>query len=115
MSVLVDIVNSIVDLTKEIDDFRSTGIYQFFTKWFAEFVKWIMVAWYKTKLQALVFSWDIAQEILSSLDISNAINSAFSNLDSNVVSILSFFRIPEAINIVLSAYTTRLVMSFISL
>lgn len=113
MSTLTDIVNSIMDIAQSIDDFRSTGIYQFFTKWFAEFIKWWMVGWYKMKFQAMVFAWDIAQEILISLNISEQIHLAFSALDSNVIQIISFFRIPEAINIILSAYTTRFVFNFL--
>lgn len=115
MSTFVDVVNSIVDFRQELDDFRTSGIYKFFTQWFAEFIKWSMVGWFKFKLQALTFAWDVASEILTSLNLSQQIDMAFSALDSNVVSIISFFRIPEAINIILSAYTTRLVMTFIGL
>ncbi|MEI6747373.1 MAG: DUF2523 family protein [Methylococcaceae bacterium] len=115
MSTFVDIVNSIVDIHQQIDDFRSTGIYQFFTKWFAEFLKWWVVGWYKFKLQAITFSWDVASEILSSLNLSTVVTSAFSQLDSKVISIISFFRIPEALNMILSAYVTRLVMTFIGI
>lgn len=115
MSTFVDVVNSIVDFRQELDDFRTSGIYKFFTQWFAEFIKWSMVGWFKFKLQALTFAWDVANEILTSLNLSQQIDLAFSALDSNVVSIISFFRIPEAINIILSAYTTRLVMTFIGL
>lgn len=112
MSVLADIVNAIVDIQNEIEQIRATGIYQFFTKWFAEFIKWSVVGWYKFKLQALTFAWDVAQEILTSLNISSALSSAFSHLDSRVLAIISFLRIPEAVNIIMSAYTTRLVLSF---
>jgi hypothetical protein len=115
MTSFVDIVNSIVDVRQQIDDFRSSGIYQFFTHWFSEFLKWWVVAWYKGKLQAITFAWDVASEILSSLNLSAVVQSAFSQLDSNVVSIISFFRIPEAINLILSAYVTRQVMTFIGL
>ena len=115
MSTFVDVVNSIVDFRQELDDFRTSGIYKFFTQWFAEFIKWSMVGWFKFKLQALTFAWDVANEILTSLNLSQQIDMAFSALDSNLVSIISFFRIPEAINIILSAYTTRLVMTFIGL
>jgi hypothetical protein len=113
MSTLLDITDAIVSFRQDIEDYRSSGIYQFFTKWFAEFIKWSMVGWYKAKLQAIIFSWDVASEILDSLNISEQIETAFGQLDSDLVSIISFFRIPEAINIILSAYTTRLVMTFI--
>jgi hypothetical protein len=115
MSTLVDIVNSIVDINQEISDFRTSGIYQFFKEWFAEFVKWFYVSWYKSKLFAITFAWDVAQEILGSLNLSSAIEEAFGMLDSKVLAIISFFRIPEALNIILSAYTTRLVLTFMGM
>lgn len=115
MSIFVDILDGLTGLRQDFDDMRSGGIYQFFTKWFAEFIKWYMVAWYKAKLTSITFAWDVASEILSSLNISQQINMAFSALDSRVVQIISFFRIPEAINIVLSAYTTRFVLNFLGL
>ena len=115
MSTFVDVVNSIVDFRQQFDDFRTFGIYKFFTQWFAEFIKWSMVGWFKFKLQSLTFAWDVASEILTSLNLSTVVESAFAQLDSKVVSIISFFRIPEAINMILSAYVTRLVMTFIGL
>ena len=112
---LLDIANGIVEFRQDVEDFRSTGIYEFCVKWFAEFIKWYLVGWYKVKLQSITFAWDIAQEILTSLSISEKIDLAFSALDSLVVQVISFFRIPEAINIVLSAYTTRFVLNFLGL
>ena len=115
MATFVDIVNSIVDINQEIEDFRSTGIYQFFVEWFAELMKWFYVGWYKSKLMALTFAWDVAQEILTSLNLSSAIESAFSMLDSKVSGVISFFRIPEALNLILSAYVTRMVLTFMGM
>jgi hypothetical protein len=115
MSTLLDIVNSIVDINQEIQDFRSTGIYHFFVEWFAETMKWFYVGWYKSKLFAITFAYDVAKEILTSLNMSRMIETAFNSLDSRVMQIVTFFRIPEAINIILSAYTTRMVLTFMGM
>lgn len=115
MSTLVDIANAITEFRQDIDDIRSTGIYEFVTKFFAEYIKWAIVGWYKFKLQGVIFAYDIATEILSSINLSEQIDKAFSSLDSQVVQIISYFRIPEALNIVFSAYTTRVVMNFLGL
>lgn len=115
MSTLLDITNAIVGFRQDLEDYRSSGIYQFFTKVFAEFIKWSIVGWYKFKLQSVIFAYDVASEILESLDLSSAIDASFSALDERVVQIISFFRIPEALNIILSAYTTRIVMNFMGM
>jgi hypothetical protein len=115
MSTLLDIVNSIIDINQEIIDFRQTGIYHFFVEWFAELMKWFYVGWYKSKLFAITFAWDVAQEILSSLNLSDAIESAFNSLDSKLLAVVSFFRIPEGLNLILSAYVTRMVLTFMGM
>jgi hypothetical protein len=115
MSTLLDIVDSIVDINQQITDFRETGIYNFFVQWFAEFMKWFYVGWYKSKLMAITFAYDVAQEILTSLNLSSQIDSAFGMLDSKVVGVISFFRIPEGLNIIFSAYMTRMVLTFMGM
>lgn len=115
MSTLLDIANAITEFRQDIDDIRSTGIYEFFTKVFAEYIKWAIVGWYKFKLQSIIFAYDIASEMLSSFNVSGAVDAAFSSLDSDIAQIISFFRIPEALNIIFTAYTTRIVIQFLGL
>lgn len=113
MSVFVDVVNAIVSVGQEISDFFTTGLYETLTQWTAWFIKWSVVAMFKAKLAALEFSWDVAQELLTSLNISAYLNNAWSSLESRTLSMLVFFRVPEAVNIVLGAGVTKFVMRFI--
>ena len=115
MSTLLDITNAITDFRQQIEDIRSTGVYEFFTKLFAEYIKWAIVGWYKFKLQSIIFAYDVASEILSSINLSSVVDTAFSALDARIVQIISFFRIPEALNLIFSAYTTRVVMNFLGI
>jgi hypothetical protein len=112
---LLDITNAITDFRQDIENIRSSGIYEFFTKFFAEYIKWAIVGWYKFKLQSIIFAYDVASEMLSSLNLSQVIDSAFLHLDSRVSKFVFFFRIPEALNLIFSAYTTRIVMNFLGL
>lgn len=112
MSTLLDIANAITEFRQDVENIRSTGIYEFFTKVFAEYIKWAVVGWYKFKLQSIVFAYDVASEILTSYNLKEVVEQAFSSLDGRLVKIISFLRIPEAINMILSAYTTRLVLNF---
>ena len=115
MSTLLDIANAITEFRQDIENIRSTGIYEFFTKVFAEYIKWAIVGWYKFKLESIIFAYDVASEILSSLNLSQVVDSAFNSLDSRVAKFVAFFRIPEALNLIFSAYTTRVVMNFLGL
>jgi len=111
--ILVDIVNAINDASDQIHKFLSDEVYQFLTKFVAWFVKWSVVAMWKIKLAVLKFAWDVAQEIITSLNISQYINAAWSSLNSQVLSMFVFFRVPEAVNIILSASVTKFVLRFI--
>jgi hypothetical protein len=112
---VVDYFNGTVEFFNEMMDFKNSGIYQFFTHFFAEFVIWLSVGLIKSKIAAVSFAWDVAQEILISLNLSSMISQAWGYLDIKVVNLLTFFKIPEAINIVLSAHVTKFVLRLIGL
>lgn len=119
---IIDFFNTILrffsDIAGFINDlwlFIQTGLYQFFTEWFAAFVIWSTVAMLKAKLQLISFSWDVAQSVLVQLDISSFLASAWSQMDSEILNVITFFHVPDAINIILSASMTRYVMRFIGL
>ena len=72
-------------------------------------------AWYviwitKAKIYFVGFSWQVAQEVLNQLNISGTINQYWGAIDSEVMGAVTFFRIPEALNIILNAHLTRYVM-----
>ncbi len=99
----------------QISEFITSGIYDFFTEVFAELVIYLTISAIKFKIFMITFAWNSATQIIISLDLSSHIQSAFSSLDSQLLSFISFLRIPEAINIVMSAYVTRYIMSMIGL
>ena len=73
-------------------------------------------AWYviwvtKAKISFIEFSWTVAQEIINQLNISGTINQYWSTIDSGVMGGLTYFRIPEAFNMLLNAHLTRYVMT----
>jgi hypothetical protein len=96
-------------------DFQHSGIYLFFSKFFAEALKWMLLA----KVQFLVFIipllWSVAKEFLASLHLSELLASAWSSLDPSVTSFAAYLRIPEAISMMLSAHVTRFLMRMIGL
>jgi len=112
MSVLVDVVNAVTGVGQQISDFINVGIYTLLTKFAAQLIKWYVAAMWKAKLAALVFSWGTAQELLSSLNVSSYLNTAWSSLESRTLSMLVFFRVPEAVNIIISAAATKFVFRF---
>lgn len=72
-------------------------------------------AWYviwvtKAKIYFVGFAWNVAQEVINQLNISGTINQYWGSIDSKVMGALTYFRIPDALNIILNSYLTRYVM-----
>jgi hypothetical protein len=65
------------------------------------------------KLNTMALSFDIAGSILNDLDISSHIQDSFSYVDSQTLMIANYFKIPNFIELILTAYTTRFVMGFL--
>ncbi len=103
----------VIDFFNQSLDFIYTGIYDFLTEWTAYFIIKATIASIDFKLFMIRFAWDTAKQILQQLNISNAINNAFSSLDSNVVMVLSFLHVPETINLILMALVTKFVLRFL--
>jgi len=113
MSVIVDIVNAVVEFHDTVTNFISETVYDLLAKWTAWFIEWWAVAWIKIKIQALIFSYKVAQNLIADLNLSAFLNQAWSSLDSKMLSMLVFFRVPEAVNIILSAGMTKFVFRFL--
>lgn len=94
-----------------IADWVSSGIYDFVVELFAWGLIKMEKAYWFMKLETLKFAWDIAKEILDDLNITAAINQAWGRLDSETLAWFSFFKIPEALNTLITAVVTRFVLA----
>lgn len=92
-----------------------SGLYDFFTEWFSAFMIWSTVGTIRFQIWAVGFAWDVAQQVLDQLNISSALSAAWAQLDSQVLNALTFFNVPDAINVLLSARVTRFVLNFMHL
>lgn len=101
------------EFLQSISDFFTQGIYDFFKDALAVLMVKAMVLWFKMQLAGLEFAWGIGSSIIQNLNLSSHINSAFSGLPAQAMSAVSFFRFPEAVNMLLTAGATRFVLNFI--
>lgn len=116
MDTLIALVNSFIALIdtglQYVIDWFYQDIYPFITKTIAEWIKAAVISEIEMKIFLTAFAWDIAQDLLQSLNVSQYISQAWSMLDPRLVQFLTFFRIPEGINLMLSALTTRFLYNF---
>lgn len=69
------------------------------TIWKIEFMAW-----------SVQFSWGIAQAILDQLNISALLDQAFASLDSYILGWVTYLKIPEAVNTLISGFVGKMVM-----
>ena len=80
-----------------------------------QFAAWISIKlaiqWVEFKLFLLVFSWDVAKEILINLQFSDLISASFNNLPPMLKGILLYLHIDKGLSIVTQAFITRLLLT----
>ena len=102
-----------IDFFQWLWDWFSIGIYDFFKGAFVLLTKYAILAYYKSFIFLLDVSYTAFIEIVEALNISDFVKSNYSSLPENVKSALAFFGIPEALNVIFSAFGTRLTMRFV--
>ncbi len=101
------------EFLQSISDFFTTGIYEFFTE-AAKYLTTTVVIWYiKAQIWSLTFAWEVGSSVIANLNLMSQVNSAMGLLPAQVSSGINFFRVPEAINMLLTAGATRLVMNLV--
>jgi hypothetical protein len=100
---------------ESIGTFFNSGIYEWMTETFSEFVEWAVIAKIKFMTFMTVFAWDVASNVLANVGISQQLNQAWGSLDSTFLSHITFFRLPECFNIILQGGATKFVLRFLGL
>lgn len=104
-------MDSFIDAIQYFLDWTSTGIYEFTEQAFKEATAWYVVGVVKAKIYLMGFAWDVAKIVLQNIGLSQFIASTWGSLDNQLVGYLTFFKVPDALNIVIQAYVTRFVLN----
>ena len=113
LDLLFQIFNSIYNFFGYIFTFLSSGIYSFAVWGFSKFIESMVIGYLEFMLWAMPFAWSTAKQILIDLNLSSVVNAAWGQLDSNVLAYATVFRVPEALNLIVSGFFTKFVMRFI--
>lgn len=107
----MEFINDIIDGVYFFIEWIQVGIYTFFEDLLKELVAWIVISKIKFQIWALTFSWDVAKTIIFNLNIGSYINTAYNSLDSVLLAYLNYFRVPDAINLIIQALVTRMTLN----
>jgi len=80
------------------------------TAWIA--VK-MAIQWVEFKLFMLMFSWDVAREILINLQFSDLISSSFNKLPNSVRDILLYLHFDKGLSVITQAFVTRFMLNIL--
>jgi len=109
----MDFFDSVVARLNSIYEFITSGIYDFFVDSFALLVEYLTVSSIKFTIWSMSFAWDVSKSIIEDLGISDTLNNAWSTLPGDTVSILSFFGVPDMVNMLVTAIITSYTLKFI--
>jgi hypothetical protein len=94
-------------------DFLTTGIYTLIKETMVILTKAALYSFIQMQIFALEVAFEAAQDIVNSIGITQQIKQMYSGLPAEVLSGLSFFGIPQALNILFSGLSTRFVLRFV--
>lgn len=71
----------------------------------------LAIQWVEFKLFMLMFSWDVAREILINLQFSDLISSSFNSLPASVRDILLYLHFDKGLSVITQAFATRFILN----
>lgn len=94
-------------------DWIRQGIYEFTQEAFVVATKAAIYSYIQLCLFLIDVAFEVVQEIMADLNLSQYVESAYSAIPQSMRSTLEFFGIPQALTIIFAAIPTRLVMRFV--
>lgn len=105
MDMLIEFMNGAIEFFNDLPD-KSDSYWE-------RIIVWLLIAYLEGKLFMLEISYEIASALISSIGISEAINQAWANVPVTARAVLTYLKIPEAINMIISAFVTRFVLGLL--
>ena len=102
MEMLIDFMNGAIEFFNDLPD-KSDSYWE-------RIVVWLLIAYLEAKLYMLEIAYEIASALISAVGISDAINNAWSSVPTDARAVLTYLKIPEGINMIISAYITRFIL-----
>lgn len=109
----IPFIGDILEFFQSIWDWFYVGIYEFVKDAFVLATKMIIYGYIQGMIFVLEVAYEVFAQIMDEIGVSQKIEQMYGSLDGDVRSMLGFFGIPDALNIIVSAIGTRWTMKFI--
>ena len=107
-------MESIIDGLQYLANFFA-GIGDFAYAVLVQIGSWVVIWWTRLQLFVLGFLWEVAKAILVNVNLSTLVESSWNSIDDRYWPYLSILKLPEAINVLLQAVTTRYVLRLVGM
>lgn len=98
---------------QDIWNWMYLGVYEFAVELMAYATKAAMYTWLQIQLFAIDVAYEVVNDLFQDFGIAQQVQSAWMMVPDQMRSTLSFFGIPQALTIIVSAIPARLAMKFI--
>lgn len=109
----IPFLSDILAWMQSLWDFLYSGVYDFVTEAFVLLTKMAIKGWFEMQLFVAEIGYKAFREVVGGIGIGSTITSYYSSLDGDLRSLLAFFGLPDAVNMIFAAIGTRFSMSFI--
>jgi len=111
----IPFIADILGFFQSIWDWVYSGIYDFTKEAFVLATKVAIYSYFQAVLFGLEVSYQVFQELMSEIGISDKVQQYYNMLDADVRGALAFFGVPDALMIIFSAIGTRWALKFVPL
>jgi hypothetical protein len=92
--------------------FLSIGIWQPLKDLYAYFII-LLSGWFiEMKIDSITFAWGVAKSMLYQLSFNDILDNLFNGFNSQIKDMLLYFKVPDFVYTLVTAYMTRYVMAF---
>lgn len=113
MEWLSGFLDQILDFFQFVWDFLSSGIYDLIKDGLVVLTKAAVYSWIQVQLLALEVAYEAAQDIVTDIGVTQYVRQRYSGIPSQTAATLEFFGVPQALNILFSALSTRFALKFV--
>lgn len=113
MEWLSGFLDQIIAFFQYVWDFLTTGIYDLIKDGLVMLTKAAIYSWVKVQIFALGIAYEAAQDITTDIGVTDFVRQRYSGIPSEIASVLEFFGVPQALNIIFSALSTRFALRFV--
>ena len=106
-------MDGVVHFFSAIWDWINSGVVDLLSDFVKWCMSWIVTAWIKMKLGALTWAWDVGKAVIQNLGVSQKVTEAMGFLSPEVAKALAFFKVPDAINMLMNAGITKFVLRIV--